>query len=134
MPGFERGSIGIHCRNGGLYVNNNLLKSAATAAFEPGQQVGIGITFSKSDCNAQQVDDGQSSTASSPSINVEVFLSRDEKKVDSWNLDELRQSGGLPFEGLKGTHDLYGAVGTLGEVNVDILFERKDWRYDPEAG
>lgn len=134
MPGFERGSIGIHCRDGSLYVNNNLLENAATAVFEPGQQVGIGMTFSKSDCNAQLVDDAQPSTASSSSINVEVFLSRDEKKVGSWNLGELRQLGGLPFEGLEGTHDLYAAVGTSREVNVDILFEKRDWRYDTEAG
>jgi hypothetical protein len=35
---------------------------------------------------------------------------------------------------LEGNHDLYAAVGTLKEVNVDILFEKRDWRYDPEAG
>lgn len=134
MPGFERGSVGVHCRDGGLYVNNILLKNAATAAFEPGQQVGIGITFSMSDCNAQQVDDAQSSTVSSSSIKVEVFLSRDGKKAGSWNLRELRQLGGLPLEGLEGTHDLYAAVGTSREVNVDILFEKRDWRYDAEAG
>jgi hypothetical protein len=134
MPGFERGSVGVHCRDGGLYVNNALLKNAAAAVFEPGQQVGIGMTFSKSDCDAQQVDDAQSSTACSSSICVEVFLSRDGKKVGNWNLDELSQSGGLPFEGLEGAHDLYGAVGTWREVNVDILFEKRDWRYDAETG
>jgi hypothetical protein len=131
MPGSERGSIGIHYRGGSLYMNNKLL---ARAVFKPGQQVGIGMNFSKSDFNAQEVRDAQSSAISSSSVNVEVFLSRDEKKVAGWNLSELRDAGSLPFEGLEGNHDLYAAVGTLKEVNVDILFDKRDWRYYPEAG
>lgn len=131
MPRFEHGSIGINYRDGGLYVNKKLI---ATMVFKPGQQVGIGMTFSKSDYNAQQVAVASPSTASSSSINAEVFLTRDEKKVGCWNLGELRGEGGLPFDGLEGNHDLYAAVGTFKEVNVDVLFDKRDWRYDPEAG
>jgi hypothetical protein len=131
MPGLERGSIGVNFRDGGLYVNRQLL---AKGICKPVEQVGIGMTFSKSDVNVKEVDDVQSSAVSSPSISVEVFLARDGKKAGSWNLGELRDAGSLAFEGLEGNHDLYAAVGTLKEVNVDILFDKKDWRYDPNVG
>ena len=135
MPGLERGSIGIHCRDGGLYLNGNPLENVGTTQCEPGQHVGIGVTFSVSSGDAQKANSAQPPVASSPSINVELFLTRDGKKVGSWNLsDQSRHSEGSPSEGLEGFHDLYAAVGTSGEVNADILFERRDWRLNAEAG
>jgi hypothetical protein len=130
MPGFEHKSIGIHYRDESLYVSH---KFVAQVVFKPGQQIGIGMTFSKSDFTTQKMDDAQSSAVSSSVVNVEVFLSRDWKKVDSWNLNDLRDAGSLMFDGLYGHHDLYAAVWTLKEVHVDILFEKRDWRYDGEA-
>jgi hypothetical protein len=41
----------------------------------------------------------------------------------------LKRHEGLSDQGWDGRHDLYGAVGTTGEANVDILLERKDWKY-----
>lgn len=74
-------------------------------------------------------------TTSLSSLDVELFLSRDGKRIKSLNLhDQGGQSDCLLFEGLEGGHDLYATVGTSGEVKVDILFEKDHWRYDPEAG
>jgi hypothetical protein len=131
MPGFEYGSIGICCRGRRLYLNNFPVENTGTAAFEPGQQLGIGITFSRRDCDTQQVDNAQARlpSDSSPSIDVEVFLSRNGKKAGCWNLgDLLAKSDSLPLDGLEGNHDLYAAVGTKGAVDVDILLEPEDWR------
>jgi hypothetical protein len=128
MPGSERGSIGIHFRDQVLYMNHQRL---IKANFRPGEQIGIGIKFSKIDVDAQRVDDAQSLAVPLSPIMVEVFLARDGKKAGSWNLSELREAAGLPFQGLEGHHDLYAAVGTFKEVNVDILFDKRDWRYDP---
>ena len=135
MPGLERWSIGIHCRDGRLYMNNNVVENVARGAFEPGQQLGIGMTFSVSGDDDRGTDDAQAPTVSSSSIGVELFLTRDGEEVGSWNLrDQLGQSEALSFEGLGGAHDLYGAVGTSGDVNADILFEGKDWMYGAWAG
>lgn len=130
MPGSERGSIGIHFRNEGLYLNHNLL---AKAIFKPGEQVGVGMTFSKSDVSTQDVNDAHPPAVSSSPISVEVFLARDGKKAGRWNLRELGEAGGLSLEGLEGNHDLYAAIGTLKAVNVDIKFDKRDWRYDCES-
>ncbi|KAI9785345.1 MAG: hypothetical protein M1839_000363 [Geoglossum umbratile] len=131
MPGFEQGSIGIHCRDRQLYLNNCPVENTGSAPFEPGQHLGIGMTFSRRDGETQQVDDAhaQLPLASSSSINVEVFLSRDRKKAGCWNLkDFLGKLDGLPLEGLEGNHDLYAAVGTVGKADVDIYFNCEDWR------
>ena len=134
MPGFERWSIGIHNRDGRLYLNNNAVENIAMGAFEPGQRLGIGMTFSVNNRASRQTDDTQVPTESSPSTDVELFLSRYGERVGSWNLrDQLRQLEELSLEGLEGTYDLYAAVGTLEEVNIDILFDGKHWEYHAEA-
>jgi hypothetical protein len=126
MPGFECGSIGIQCRDGHLYVGNSLLKNTRTVVFEPGDQLGFGITFSESRKNTQQ----NMVSTPSPSVDTEIFVSRDGSLIGKWNLQDLAgQSDSL--YGFEGEHDLYAAVGTSREVNVDILFEEKDWKFTP---
>ncbi|KAE9379591.1 hypothetical protein N431DRAFT_434529 [Stipitochalara longipes BDJ] len=79
----------------------------------------------------QQTDDNGVSIGSPSSIDVEVFVTRDGKKIGGWKLcDQLKESEGLSFEGLEGRHDLYAVVGTLGEANVDILLEERDWLFE----
>jgi len=130
MPGCERWSIGIQCSEGQLFVNGDGVDSAQTGAFGPGQQLGIGLTYAVSN-SVRQTEDSGVSIASPTSINVEVFVTRDGKKIGNWNLcDQLRGPGGLSFEGLEGQHDLYAAVGTVGEANIDILLEQRDWLFE----
>jgi len=128
MPGSERGSVGIKCCEGRVSVNGDLVEDVGIGEFEPGQRVGIGQTFSVSDVAAE------APVASSSSMAVELFLTRNGRDIGRWNLrDGLRELEDLSLEGLEGAHDLYPAIGTSGEVNVDILFERKYWMYDPQA-
>lgn len=130
MPGCERWSLGVQCSEGRLFVNGKVVESVHTGAFEPGQQLGIGLNYAVSN-GVQQLEDNGISTDSPSSIDIEVFITRDGKKIGGWKLcDQLNESEGLSFEGLEGRHDLYAAVGILGEVNVDILFEKKDWLFE----
>ena len=132
MPGVERGGIGIHCYKGMLYINGKPAENLGTAGFDTAQRVGIGLTMSRRDSRSQQVDDAQATSTPSSSINVEVFLSRDGEGVGAWSINNLStQSDSILLEGLNGSHDLYAAVGTKREVNVDIFFKehRKYWRY-----
>lgn len=122
MPGFERGTIGFQCRDGRLCVGNNVLKDAKTAAFEPGNLLGFGMTLSKSEMGS----------SSSPAIDAEIFVTREGSLIGTWKLQDLGENTAV-LEGFEGGHDIYAAVGTSREVHVDILFERKDWQYAPAA-
>jgi len=132
MPGLECGTIGVHARDGGLYLNNKRLESGSKGSFEPGQQLGIGMTFSRRDRTPVRADDVPETSPHSP-IQVEVFVSRDGRKVATWDLGD--QSRAMLRDGFEGNHDIYAAVGTRGEVNVDVLFEneKRYWWYNPEA-
>ena len=129
MPGCERWSLGVQCSEGRLFVNGNAVENVHTGGFEPGQQLGIGLKYAVSN-QVQQTEDSRVSVAPPSSIDGEVFITRDGKKIGSWRLCELlRDSGNLSFEGLEGQHDLYAAVGTSGEANVDILFDEEYWLF-----
>jgi hypothetical protein len=119
MPGFERGSIGVYSRDGGLYLNNKLLKSELKGSFEPGQQLGIGMNFSMRD---RQANNPQTADALSY-LGVEVFVSRDGRRVATLDLDDQTSEPlDLFREGFRGSHDIYAAIGTVGEVDVEIFF------------
>jgi hypothetical protein len=130
MPRVECGSIGVHARNGRLYLNNKILEGGSKGSFEPGQQLGIGMTFSMKDGTPQPAHDTPATKADS-FIQVEVFVSRDRRKVATWDLGD--QSRATLGDGFEGNHDIYAAVGTRGEVNVDVIFEdeRRYWWYNP---
>jgi len=122
MPGFERGSIGMQCRDGSFYVGNGRIKNASARAFRPGDQIGFGMTFSNSGSGVL--------SASSSSIDVELFATRDGKRIGSWALKDLVEHPDS-LRGFDGHNDLYAAVGTTREVDAHIWFDRKYWRYSP---
>jgi len=129
LPGFEKGSVGMQCRDGKFYLNGRLVECLATREFEPYQRVGVGMTFSRA------FEDAPAMTTSSSAIDVELFLSRDGKKIKGLNLrDQVDLSDTLLSEGLEGAHDLYAVIGTAGKANVDILFEQEHWKYNPKTG
>jgi hypothetical protein len=134
MPGCERGSVGIHTRRKALFINHQRVEIAEREPFNPGLRLGIGMTFSGKDNGANQGQGSQVDVVNTtPFIQTEIFICRNGKKVRSWNLDE--QDGderSFNSEGLGGYHDIYAAVGTLGEVNVDIFFKSENWKYRPE--
>ncbi|KAF4611345.1 hypothetical protein G7Y89_g15668 [Cudoniella acicularis] len=129
LPGFERGSIGINCRDGRIYVNGTMIPGIKTAPFQPRQRLGLGMTFSKKIYDANLNDSSSSASIASSAQNIGMFLTRDGKKLGTWNLQEILGQDRLTFEGFDGSRDLYPAVGTLRDVVVHVLFGRDDWEY-----
>ncbi|KAI9817208.1 MAG: hypothetical protein M1827_001321 [Pycnora praestabilis] len=130
LPGWERGSLGVHGDDGRRYVNDTWGGKDFTQPFKPGQTVGIGMTFSIPDSPPSY----DTAPAVATQINVEVFFTRDGKKDGGWNIHEEldadpTQDGGV--QGLDGLYDLYGAMGTFGSVEFEVFFDSKDWLWRP---
>ncbi|KAI9868208.1 MAG: hypothetical protein M1813_006953 [Trichoglossum hirsutum] len=122
LPGWERGSLGIHGDDGRRYVNDAFGGKDFTHPFEAGQVVGVGMVFSLPDTN-NSVQRPQSG-----GINVEVFFTRDGKRDGEWDLhEELDAELDESIEGLDGVCDLYAAIGTYGGVEFEAYFESRDW-------
>lgn len=119
LPGWERASLAVHGDDSRRYVNNTYGGMDFTSPFQVGDTMGLGIKFAVP-------ENPPASSSSSPTLNIEVFFTRNGKLDGSWNvheeLDSLRE-----IEGLDGTFDLYGALGTFGSVEFDCAFRRADW-------
>jgi hypothetical protein len=133
MPGSDRASLGINWSKGQMHVDGHMVAQASTPPFEPGQRLGIGMKFSKNSSGAQLAGDATlQDLGSRPTIDVEVFFSSGKKKAGSWKLHHLLEAPDrAAFSYLEGSHDLYAAIGTSGEVVVNVLFEEIDWKYNP---
>lgn len=130
MPGHERWSIGVQCFDGRLYLNGHFADTIMTRGFKPGQRIGIGLTFAVGDHGGRQTQGNVSTGATSSSIVVEVFVTSDGETIWSRKMYELlKRHEGLSDQGWEGLHDLYAAVGTMGEANVDVLLEKNHWKY-----
>ncbi len=127
MPGWERGSLAIHGDDGRRYVNDTWGGKDFTSAFQVGDTLGLGLSFSAPE-KPPEYDAPKQNT-----INVEVFLTRNGEMGEGWNLnEELDASNDLGVDGLDGHFDLYAAVGTFGGVEFDIMFNRQDWLWRPK--
>jgi hypothetical protein len=134
MPGHERWSIGVQCFDGKLYLNGSFADTIITRGFKPGQRIGIGLTFAVGDYGGRQTQDNFGTGVTSSSIVVEVFVTSEGEKIWSREMHELlKRHEGLSDQGFEGRHDLYAGVGTMGEANVDVLLEKKDWKYVQQA-
>ncbi|KAI9785925.1 MAG: hypothetical protein M1839_008191 [Geoglossum umbratile] len=125
LPGWERGSLGVHGDDGRRYVNDSFGGKDFTAPFEVGQIVGLGMVFSPPDTNQgpNLMEQPQSG-----GVKVEVFFTRDGKKDGGWDLHEqLDAELDESIEGLGGAWDLYAAVGAFGGVEFEVYFDSKDW-------
>ncbi|KAL0264472.1 hypothetical protein SLS55_000422 [Diplodia seriata] len=132
LPGWQRGSLGVHGDDGRKYVNDTFGGVDFTTAFAQGDTVGLGMTFSlprngppPPQYGGQQQRPGK--------CDVQVFLTRNGKRKDGWDLHEEldeRAIGGV--EGLEGDFDVCGAVGVFGGVEFEVFFNRADWMYKPE--
>ena len=128
MPGWERGSLGVHGDDGRKYVNNSFGGKDFTSAFKVGETIGLGMTFSVPDASSRY---GAQSALGSPS-HVRVFMTRGGKVEIDWDLhEELDADTDLGVEGLEGQFDLYGAVGVFGGVEFEVFFKNKDWLWQP---
>jgi hypothetical protein len=126
LPGWQRGSLGVHSDDGRRYVNDTHGGMDFTSPFKAGQTIGLGMTF-KIPTNPPAY--GEQGTK----LDVEVFLTRDGKREGSWNLHEERDEQDDPhgIEGLEGQHDLFPAVGVFGAVEWEIRFLEREWLYRP---
>ncbi|KAH0562118.1 hypothetical protein GP486_003186 [Trichoglossum hirsutum] len=122
LPGWERGSLGIHGDDGRRYVNDSFGGKDFTHPFEVGDVLGVGMTFSLTDAN-DSIPRPQTG-----GINAEVFLTRNGKKEGEWDIhEELDAELDKSIEGLDGVYDLYAAIGTYGGVEFEAYFKSKDW-------
>jgi hypothetical protein len=120
LPGWQRGSLGVHGDDGRRYVNNPHGGLDFTSAFKVGETVGIGIRF--------EVPQG----APDYGLEGKVFFTRNGKVDGSWDLHEEldeRSEGGV--KGLEGNWDLYAAIGIFGATDFEVKFSPEEWKYNP---
>jgi hypothetical protein len=125
LPGWERGSLGVHGDDGRKYVNDPWGGIDFTTAFAPRDTVGIGMTFStpKNPPSYEQTQQGRMP-------HIDVFFTRNGKKEGGWDGNEeldTRSEGGNV--GLRGECDLFPAIGVFGGVDFDVLFHPSQWMY-----
>ncbi|GME23192.1 SPla/RYanodine receptor subgroup [Neofusicoccum parvum] len=131
LPGWQRGSLGVHGDDGRRYVNDTFGGVDFTTAFAPGETVGIGVTWSLP--RNPPAYGGGGGGGGAPRLDAEVFFTRDGKRKGGWDLHEEldeRAIGGTV--GLDGDYDVYGAVGVFGGVDFEVFFNQADWLYRPE--
>lgn len=125
MPGWERGSLAVHGDDGRRYVNDTWGGKDFTTPIKVGQTVGLGMTFS--------IPDSPPGYDARPSVSplvVGVFFTRDGRKDGGWDLhEELDATNDLGVDGLEGNYDLHAAVGVFGGLELEVLFNARDWCY-----
>lgn len=121
LPGWHRGSLGVHGDDGRRYVDNSYGGKDFTSAFKKGDVVGIGMTF------GTPVHGGR------VNIPCQVFFTRNGKQEGSWDLHEERDMDADEgdVDGLAGEYDLLAAVGVFGSVELEAVFSRGDWLFKP---
>ncbi|KAI9883418.1 MAG: RNA-dependent ATPase rok1 [Watsoniomyces obsoletus] len=133
MPGWERGSLGVHGDDGRRYVNDNGGGKDFTTAFREGEVVGLGMTFSRSSSLPPAYPGGGDYYHQSQMFNgfnggrkmdIKVFFTRNGKVEGSWDLHEEIdvEDGGV--QGLEGDYDIYPAVGVFGAVDCEVVLEK----------
>ncbi|KAL7620844.1 hypothetical protein AAE478_009842 [Parahypoxylon ruwenzoriense] len=120
LPGWHRGSVGVHGDDGHRYVNDRWGGKTFTRPFRRGETLGLGMDiFSSSSSGSGSAGGG---------IDVEVFLTRDGVESGRWDLhEETDREQDLPVTGLEGYHDLCAAVGVFDEVAFEVVFAPERW-------
>ncbi|RFU27427.1 hypothetical protein B7463_g8921, partial [Scytalidium lignicola] len=133
LPGWHRASLAVHGDDGSKFINDRWGGKEFTSAFKPGEVLGLGMTFTQRDLHAPPSYGGAKTTNTGP-IDVEIFLTRNGRKADGWNLHEEGDAvEDLPVDGLEGVRDLFAAVGTFEAVEFEIIFNSSMWMYQPEG-
>jgi hypothetical protein len=127
LPGWQRGSLGVHGDDGRKYVNDTFGGIDFTTSFQAGETIGLGMTF------APPKDPPGYGQAMQGTLNIEVFFTRNGIRAGGWDgneeLDAERHQGGTL--GLRGENDLFGAVGVFGCVEFEVVFSPEQWLYNP---
>jgi hypothetical protein len=133
-PGWHRGSLAVHGDDGNRYVNDRWGGKDFMQPFQPGQTIGIGMTFTRTDLNAPPpYNDGRPERISPQTpIDVEVFITNNGRKIGYWYLHEEGDAEqDLPVTGLEGFNDLMASVGAFKDVEFEIVFNEGEWMYRP---
>jgi hypothetical protein len=114
LPGWHRGSLGIHGDDGHRYVNDRWGGKSFVGPFKRGETYGVGMHFNPVHGR----------------ISVDIFFTREGKKESGWNLhEETDAESDLPVNGLEGFHDLSCAIGTFNRVSFEVIFQPSKWKY-----
>ncbi|KAG5928242.1 hypothetical protein E4U42_001075 [Claviceps africana] len=112
LPGWHRGSLGVHSDDGRRYINDRWGGKDFTREFRRGETLGVGMTFAPSETS--------------------IFFTRDGVRAGGWDLhEETDAEQDLPVTGLEGFHDLSCAIGVFDAVDVEVVFDEAKWRYRP---
>lgn len=127
LPGWQRGSMGVHGDDGRKYVNDTWGGVDFTTAFSPGETVGIGVTFAppRNPPSYEQSQQGKI-------LDIDVFFTRNGTRERGWDGNEeldARSEGGTI--GLRGECDLFPAIGVFGGVDFEVFFHPAQWLYRP---
>ncbi|KAI1425809.1 hypothetical protein F5Y12DRAFT_347838 [Xylaria sp. FL1777] len=114
LPGWHRGSLGVHGDDGNKYINDLYGGKSFTHPFRRGETLGLGMDLIP---------------AQGGGIRVEIFLTRDGAETGRWNLHEETDQQDLPVTGLEGFHDLSASVGVFDKVSFEIVFIPERWRW-----
>ena len=125
LPGWQRGSLAVHSDDGRRYVADTHGGIDFTEPFKPGQTLGLGMTFQIPDKPPAYGEQGHS-------LDVEVFFTRDGKRVGGWDLHEERDELDQDVRGLEGECDLFPAIGVFGGCDLEVRFHERDWMYRPK--
>ncbi|KAF2182546.1 hypothetical protein K469DRAFT_711717 [Zopfia rhizophila CBS 207.26] len=127
LPGWQRGSLGIHGDDGRKYVNDTWGGVDFTTAFKPGDIVGIGMTFAPT-----RDPPSYNQTQQGKVLDIDVFFTRNGKRERGWDgneeLDERNEGG---TTGLRGECDLFAAIGVFGGADFEVFFSPDNWVYNP---
>ena len=126
LPGWQRGSLGVHSDDGRRYVNDTHGGMDFVSPFQAGQTIGLGMTF-------KLPADPPAYGETGIKLDVEAFFTRDGKKEGSWNIHEERdtEDDAYGVEGLEGELDLFPAVGVFGAAEWEVRFKEHEWLYRP---
>jgi len=122
IPGHLPGSIAIRCGDGRIYLNNSPVGNSCTCPISSGDEVGIGVRFTH---NA-------STSTAAPPLAIEIFRTRDGEVVEMIDVKTL-SSAGMDVSGFDGNHDLFAVVGTIDEVEFEVVFGQTWQRYRREV-
>ncbi|KAM0259958.1 hypothetical protein ACHAQJ_003051 [Trichoderma viride] len=115
LPGWHRGSLGVHGDDGHKYINDRWGGKDFTTEYRAGETYGIGMTFTPTSTHKPRVD---------------IFFTRNGKRTGGWHLhEETDAEQDLPVTGLEGFHDLSCAIGAFDATSFEVVFDPAKWLY-----
>ncbi|MCJ1309642.1 hypothetical protein MMC25_003302 [Agyrium rufum] len=126
MPGWERGSIGIHSDDGRRYISDTEGGIDFTEPFRARETFGVGVSFEV----PENPSDFRPSPVGGEPLKGNVIFTRNGRKAGGWNIhEEMDISTEFGTLGIDGKCDLYAAIGVCAGVEFETHFASQDWLY-----